>query len=916
MANQNQINLRDVVKQEYKRCFEDPVYFMKKYVKIQHPQKGTLLFDLWDFQEDTLNQICKFDYNIILKSRQLGITTLVSAYALWLMVFRSDKNILCVSIKQDTSKEIITRVSFAHENLPSWLRIPYTENNKLSLRLKNGSQIKATSSSGDAGRSSSTSLLIIDECAFIENIEPIWASAQQTLATGGKAIVLSTPNGVGNFFHKIWVASEAGENKFNTIRIPWTLHPERNQAWRDEQTKLLGERLASQECFSEDVIVYTKLGPKKISDITTNDFVLTHKGNFKKVKRLFNKIGKVYNISSNHNFISKYVTGNHPFYLPIGEWRGVDRIKQNEEIVSFPNNLEINSKCNVLDLYKIIQPKYFKKVLCNDDTKFYINDRKHKIVHNRFLKIDYDFGRLIGLYLAEGSGFRLRKVFNFNYSDELNSWPNHLQNIVKDKFGVENYQIRNIDNTGHLSFCSEVISYCIDLFVYGKDCYSKQLTKFAYDNLNVEFIRGVIDGTFRGDGCVKEIYPKTLSSTSKNLIYDISYLLRLFGIHNFSVRKIKDGGNIGQIDDRKFIDSPSWGITIRKSCGLCIHEISDIKSLLLDQNNTTTLNITPKEEEILVYNIEVENDNSYVTEYGVVHNCDCNFESSGNTVVQIDTINWYKTNTVKEPIEKRWVDRGYWIWEYPNYNKKYIVSADVARGDGTDKSAFHVIDIEKLEQVAEYDGQIGTKTYGNMLVAAANEYNKAILIVENNNMGWATLQQIIDLNYPNTFYSSADLQYVDVEQQMTGKINAMEKKMVPGFSTTTKTRPLIISKLESYLRDKQVLIRSTRLIEELLVFIWNNGKAEALKGYNDDLITSLGIGFWVRDTSLRLQTDSAEFNKHLLDNISRTQTDAVILSGADERARKSWSMPLSVGNKVIGKQAPGAREDMDLRWLL
>jgi len=53
--------------------------------------------------------------------------------------------------------------------------------------------------------------------------------------------------------------------------------------------------------------------------------------------------------------------------------------------------------------------------------------------------------------------------------------------------------------------------------------------------------------------------------------------------------------------------------------------------------------------------------------------------------------------------------------------------------------------------------------------------------------------------------------------------------MVPGFSTTTKTRPLIISKLESYLRDKQVLIRSTRLIEELLVFIWNNGKAEALK---------------------------------------------------------------------------------------
>ena len=241
-------NLREVIREEYKKCLSDPIYFMKKYVKIQHPIRGTIPFDLYPFQEEALKGLVNFDYNIILKSRQMGITTLTSAYSLWMMVFHSDKNILCISIKQETSKEIVTRVRFANNSLPSWLKIPCVEDNRLSLRLKNGSQIKAVSSSGDAGRSSALSLLIIDECAFIDNVEEIWLSAQQTLSTGGKAIILSTPNGVGNFFHKTWVSSEEGRNKFNTINLPWYLHPERNQDWRDEQTKLLGVKGAAQEC--------------------------------------------------------------------------------------------------------------------------------------------------------------------------------------------------------------------------------------------------------------------------------------------------------------------------------------------------------------------------------------------------------------------------------------------------------------------------------------------------------------------------------------------------------------------------------------------------------------------------------------------------------------------------------------------
>ena len=187
MSNDQQ-NIKEIIKQEYIKCAQDPVYFMKKYYWIQHPQRGRIQFGLYPFQEKVLNLFKNNSYCITNKSRQLGISTLVSAYSLWLMLFNKDKNVLVIATKQETAKNMVTKVRFAYNNLPSWLKIKATEDNKLSLRLANGSQIKAVSAAGDAGRSEAVSLLIIDEAAFIENIEDIFASAQQTLATGGGCI--------------------------------------------------------------------------------------------------------------------------------------------------------------------------------------------------------------------------------------------------------------------------------------------------------------------------------------------------------------------------------------------------------------------------------------------------------------------------------------------------------------------------------------------------------------------------------------------------------------------------------------------------------------------------------------------------------------------------------------------------------
>ena len=478
-------DLKQIIKREYLKCIEDPIHFMRKYCTIQHPQKGKIKFDLYDFQEKTLQNLKDNRYSIILKSRQLGISTLSAGYSLWTMLFQSDKNILVIAKDKDTAKNLVTKVRVMYQGLPSWLKTAVDEDNKLSLRFKNGSQIKAVAATTEAGRSEALSLLVLDEAAFIDSIESIWTAAQQTLATGGSCIALSTPNGVGNWFHRQWVGAEEGTNEFSTIKLHWTNHPDRDESWRKQQDVILGPSQAAQEC-------------------------------------------------------------------------------------------------------------------------------------------------------------------------------------------------------------------------------------------------------------------------------------------------------------------------------------------------------------------------------------DADFLTSGQSVVDPQILQWYKENTIKAPVEEQGIDRGFWVWEQPDYSKEYIVVADVARGDGMDYSACQVFEVDDLVQVAEYKGQLGTTDYGNFLIEVATKYNDALLVVENNNVGWATIQTIIDRDYKNLFYQSKDLKYVDVQHQITNRYRAQDRQMVAGFGTTMKTKPLVIAKMEEYTREKLVKLNSNRLIDELFVYIYNNSKTEAMEGYNDDLVMSYAIALWVRDTALRIQKDKSD----------------------------------------------------------
>jgi len=233
---------------EIVRCGKDPSFFCNNYAQISHPMRGLIPFDLYDFQSSALQEFNDHRFNIILKARQLGISTTVAAYVCWLMLFHRDKNVLVVATKLGTATNLVKKIKAIHKNLPPWLKIAEISiDNRQSFELSNGSQVKASSTSGDAGRSEALSLLVVDEAAFVEGMEELWAGLYPTLSTGGRCIALSTPNGVGNWFHKTYTEAEEHKNDFFTIKLPWYVHPERGDEWFEKETRNMSRREIAQE---------------------------------------------------------------------------------------------------------------------------------------------------------------------------------------------------------------------------------------------------------------------------------------------------------------------------------------------------------------------------------------------------------------------------------------------------------------------------------------------------------------------------------------------------------------------------------------------------------------------------------------------------------------------------------------------
>jgi hypothetical protein len=164
-----------------------------------------------------------------------------------------------------------------------------------------------------------------------------------------------------------------------------------------------------------------------------------------------------------------------------------------------------------------------------------------------------------------------------------------------------------------------------------------------------------------------------------------------------------------------------------------------------------------------------------------------------------------------------------------------------------------------MELVAEYQGKITPDFFSDILYNAGKEYGDCMIVVENNTVGFAVLEKLKERRYPNVYHSiKSTHEYVEeyIAEHMTSA--------VAGFTTSGKTKPLIIAKMEEFLRNKIIIINSSRLFNELKTFIWHHGKATAQRSYNDDLIMACAIGCWVRDTVLVENKRDTEYTKAAL----------------------------------------------------
>lgn len=219
---------REELKAEFIKCKKDKIYFISNYIKVEHPLLGLVPFKLFPFQHTILNNLDKYRFNILRKFRQAGCTTIACAYALHTIIFENNKTVVILSMGDVESTEALTRVKIMYDELPPFLKpdIAKGGDNKHNLELVTGSKIKARPAKKTSSRGLSAYLLILDEAAFIENIEDIWTAAAPVISTGGRVFMLSTVNGMGNFFYHMWDDAENKLNEFNPVDIKWEDHPQ------------------------------------------------------------------------------------------------------------------------------------------------------------------------------------------------------------------------------------------------------------------------------------------------------------------------------------------------------------------------------------------------------------------------------------------------------------------------------------------------------------------------------------------------------------------------------------------------------------------------------------------------------------------------------------------------------------------
>jgi hypothetical protein len=257
------MNKEDLIK-DYARCLQDTNYAIETYLETyDNTQSKYVPFILFPEQKMMLRNFEVYNDNITKKYRQAGVSTATAAWVSKKLQFASKnkpEKILIIANKLDTASEFANKVRGFINQWPDWINVGFSKekDSQKHFKLNNGSEVKAVATSVDALRGFTPTTLIFDEAAYIEAGDDFWAACMASLSTGGKVIVISTPNGYDKIYYEIYEQSIKGLNSFHISELHWQNDPRFTKDIFWVKTKDIVHFLLNREDYDEDGFLYEK----------------------------------------------------------------------------------------------------------------------------------------------------------------------------------------------------------------------------------------------------------------------------------------------------------------------------------------------------------------------------------------------------------------------------------------------------------------------------------------------------------------------------------------------------------------------------------------------------------------------------------------------------------------------------------
>lgn len=828
----------------YRTCKVNPFY-LANFVYIIHPVKGKVKFNLYEYQRAVLWNFLNNRFNIILKFRQAGLTELIAFFCLWLAMFNDNKNIQIISIKDMVAKRVLKRIKYMYKNLPEWLQTPVTQirgdsfGTATVLEFVNGSSITSVPTTEEAGRSEAVSLLVIDEAAIVRWADRIWAAAFPTLSCA----IYSTPI---LYQKKISLGKINGKEKFRLY------------------TKVI--ELGS--------ICPKERGVKEIS--SEEVYTLTHEGNWRKITHTQNKGNlETWYVEDTHGNIGGY-TPAHRLFTTSG-WKTVrEIIEEDLNIIGVDTKIK-----DFRDVNTITEPPLVEEIKpIKDFPDFYISNlgnvyRKKKGNLTKVAQRKNKFG-----YFRVGLSYGTkRETGDCKNQGKSKLFQRNVHVLVAEAFlgqKPNGYQVDHIDNDKSHNYITNLryVTPKENIEKAYKENLGLYLNPISGDRLPDLVKRGKILEMRKQGYSYKEIanevYPDNLQASKfvKRIFEERGgrvYISKLTLVKKTiePIYDIQVEGDHSYISADGFVNHNTGGSAILNSTPMGIGNFFH-KQWIDAKNGDSYFNPIR-----LYWQMHPERNeewyNSMAKSLGprrTAQEIDGDFLSSGNTVFDLNCIRAIE-ECLPYPDDYLSIEQNgkLFIRRFAKPGERCFIGADVAIGRANDYSAFSVMN-RYGEELAYFRGKINPSKYANLLMHTGKRFNNALIAPESNDIGLAVTSKIQDHGYPNLYYAKKLL-------KKKGK-SKPEVEDIPGWYTTTSTRPIIIDELEEDIRFDQVNICNKFFVDESYTFIFDSRNRPVAMGkdkanddsiydddavYTDDCIMAEAITNYIRKGKKNLVTN-------------------------------------------------------------